>query len=719
MLNAAQFRAAVNQYAASKDSFLLNSNTNWFDQVDRTGIGQEHNFAVAGAGEHMDYRASVNYLKQKGIIDATTAERVTLSANYNQRLFKDRLNLRFNLRGARSSDDYTPGGVISNAAQMGPTQPIHDPISKTGFYNWPGDALTSADNPSEILALAIDQSTTYRGIGNLTAAYNLPWIDGLTANLNLGFDATRVDRETFTPSTLHHETATTHGTNFRTDRTQQNQLVETYLNYAVPKSLGPGILDVTGGYSYSQSNADSGSFQAIGLLTDELGVNGFAATTVKNQLFVTDSKLISFFGRLNYNVNDRYLAAFTIRRDGSSRFGTGKQWGTFPSAAVAWRISEEPFLKGKWSLSDLKIRASAARTGNQAFQDYRQRSVYVVSDGQSQYSFGDSTITTARPSAVDPDIHWESTRSYDVGIDFGFMNQRITGAIDWYNKHTSDMIFTVPVAAFTNLSNFVTTNIGTMRNRGTEFSLSARILEGGSTGKGLHWTTDFTAAHNGNTLLQITPFGGAGLKILTGGIAGGVGTNIQVFTPGFPINSFFVFKQKYANGKPLEGQYVDLNGDGIINQSDLRPFHDPAPKWIFGHSSYLSYGKWDFGFTLRAYTGNYVYNNVASNTGNYHQLSTGNAPYNLSTSVLSSGFVQPQYQSDYYVEKASFLRMDNLSLGYSFTIRGEAARLFGNVQNVWTITGYDGVDPTAGVNGIDNNIYPRSRTFTGGLNLRF
>jgi TonB-linked SusC/RagA family outer membrane protein len=724
MLNAAQFRAAVLAHAdTARSNQLLNANTNWFDQVDRTAYGQEQNFALSGAGSSMDYRLSANYLDQKGVIQGTNTKRLTLGLNYNQRLLADRLNLRFNVRGSRASDLFTPGGVLSNAAQMGPTQPVKDSTTATGYYDWPkrgGSSIQSADNPVAILNLAQDKSTTYRGLGNVQAGYELPWINGLSANLNLGFDATKAERIQFTPGNLHSEIKSGHfGNYFRTNPTQLNTLVESYLNYAVPRAVGPGLLDLTGGYSYSNSHAEFPSVRAESLSTNLLGSDGIpAAKTTTASLDVQDAKLISFFGRVNYNINDRYLAAVTVRHDGSSRFGPSNQWGTFPSVAAAWRLSEESFLKGIRALSDLKLRASWARTGNQSFGNYLYAPTYSVGDGQAQYFMGpDGFVTTIRPSAVDTNIKWESTRSFDIGLDFGFANQRITGAIDWYDKQTKDLIFSVPAAAGTIPGDFITTNIGTMRNQGIELNLSAKVLMGEQGGLG--WTADFTFASNRNRLLTITPFGGSATQILTGGIAGGVGQTIQVLRPGEPINSFYVFKQLYDdNGKPIEGSYADLNGDGIVNDNDKRPFHDPAPKFILGHSSYLTYGKWDLGATVRAYLGNYVYNNVASNLGTFAEVNRG-SPYNLHTSVLETGFVGTQYFSDYYVEKASFLRLDNLTLGYSFNLRGQSARVFGTLQNVFTITGYSGVDPTAGLNGIDNNIYPRSRTFTGGLSLRF
>jgi outer membrane receptor protein involved in Fe transport len=437
---------------------------------------------------------------------------------------------------------------------------------------------------------------------------------------------------------------------------------------------------------------------------------------------VQESRLISFFGRVNYNLNDKYLIAASVRRDGSSRFGPDNQWGVFPSVSLGWRLSQESFMRGVTLFSDLKLRASWAKTGNQGFGNYLQFSSYRLGNNEAQVQFGDVFVPTIRPSAVDPGIKWEETDAYNVGLDFTMLNQRVSGTFDVYSKNTDDLIFRVPVAAGTNLSNFVTTNIGRVKNRGYELGLSARLLQGSR--NGLTWTTDFTASHNTNELISINPFAGPTERIRVGGIAGGVGTLIQVFQRKFPINSFLVYTHKRgADGKPIYStnaldMYVDRNADGNINNDDLAPFHDPAPKWMLGHSSYLGYRNFDLSFTLRSYLGNYVYNNVASNLGVYQEVTRG-SPYNLHASVLETGFETPQYFSDVYVEDASFLRMDNVTLAYTFNYRGQPVRVFGTLQNAFTITGYSGVDPTAGLGGIDNNIYPRSRTFTAGFTLRF
>jgi outer membrane receptor protein involved in Fe transport len=440
---------------------------------------------------------------------------------------------------------------------------------------------------------------------------------------------------------------------------------------------------------------------------------------------------VSFFGRANLSLKDKYLLTGSVRRDGSSKFGPDNQWGIFPSAAFAWRVINEPFMKNVGWLSDLKLRLSWGVNGNQAFNNYLAYSTYTVGTNLAQVQFGDEFVTTIRPSAVDPDIKWEETTSTNVGLDFGLLSSRLTGTIDYYYKKTEDLIFNVPVAAGTNLSNFVTTNIGSMENRGIELGLNYRVFEG--TNGAFSWDASLNAAKNDNKLLGINAGGTGGNQILVGPIDGGVGSNVEVLKPGYPVNSFFVYQHKRdANGKPVYADtngdkniddkdlYVDLNGDGNVNQDDLRPYKSPAPKWILGASSQMNFKNFDGSFTLRAYLGNYVYNNIASNLGHYSAVK-GAAPGNLDASVLNTGFVNPQYFSDVYVEDASFVRLDNVTIGYRLPKFGslKQLRVFGTVQNVFTLTDYSGIDPTAGVTGIDRNIYPQSRTFMTGFTVGF
>lgn len=740
MLNAAEFRTAVTQHSSNANQ-LANDNTNWFDLVTRNALGQEHNLAITSMGDNSDLRVSLGYLNQDGIIRGTTIDRLSAGVNFTQRLLDDNLNIRTSLKGSRVADQFTPGGVLSNAAQMGPTQPVYDPTSITGYANWPGNQFTSADNPLEILALGKDDGRTWRSVGNVQTEYRLPFFQQLKGVVNLGYDITKATREQFSPTLLHRELkgAGTHGRYYRRDETFQNGLFEGYLNYNAGIHSLPGTFDVTAGYSYSQGRGEYPSVTVTQLSSDALELNGIpgSAATPLPTMWVDENKLISFFGRANYNLKDRYILSASLRRDGSSRFGPGNAWGTFPSFSAAWRISEESFMKNNGLLDELKLRGSWGKVGNQSFANYQQYTTYTYSDATSQVWFDGQFVTTIRPNPADKNLRWEETKAYDAGFDFAI--GRLNGSFDYYNKDTNGLIFTVPVAVGVNLSNFVTTNIGTMNNKGFEVSLSTKLLDGGR--NGFNWTVDFNGSHNKNELTQITPFTTGVQRIETGDVAGGVGTKIQVLTPGVPVYSFYVYKHKMVNGKPLyqdvagldsngkvtntpdgsikpEDLYEDLNGDGKVNDSDRRPFHDPAPKWILGHSSYLTYGKFDGAFTLRAYLGNYTYNNVASNLGAYAEVTRG-SPYNLHRSVLETGFETPQYQSDYYIEDASFLRMDNISVGYNLTYRGQPMRIYGSVQNAFTMTGYSGVDPTAGLNGIDNNIYPRSRTFAGGVTVKF
>jgi len=732
MLNAAQFRAAVIAHdSATGFAQLGNANTDWFSLVDRNGAGIRQDVALSGSGATNNYRLSLGYLNQDGVLQASSSQRISLGIHYDQRLYGDRLDLKANVNGARTYNTTSPGGVLYNAAQMGPTQPVFDATSVTGYYNWPGNSLTSPDNPLEVLNGALDHSTTFRSVGNIQAKYDFsqfPTLQGLTATANLGFDVTNIDHVTFYPNNIHLETKNgTDGSFFEEQPTQTNTDLDLYLNYQPQTLIGPGAIDFTGGYSYGQSR---GRFPNIAetKITTNLLTDGGIPQSVNPPipgLFVDNSKLISFFGRLGYNIGDKYLFNASMRRDGSSKFGPGNQWGNFPAASAAWRISQEPFFH-VGPISDLKLRASWGKTGNQAFGSYLFLSTFQPCTSTAQAQFGNAFVCPYRPSGVDPNIKWESTATTDLGFDYGLLGSRLVGSFDWYNKKTDGLLFDVPVDPSNNLVNHLITNVGNMKNTGFDFDVTARLLDAAPGSTGLSWTASFNMNHNTNTLLAINANNPALAGVIrTGGIAGGVGSTIQVLQPGEPINSFFTCQQVYQNGKPQEGVYVANPTDTTSTKNtcklgtNTRASHDPAPHWMFGFTNTMTYHNFDFSFTLRAWLGNYVYNNVASNLGNYRQLTAGSSPYNLQASVLTTNFQNQQLLSDYYVENGSFLRMDNISIGYTFPWAGRQLRAYAIVQNAFTITGYSGVDPTAGTNGIDNNIYPRARTITGGLDVKF
>ncbi|HEY0019277.1 MAG TPA: SusC/RagA family TonB-linked outer membrane protein [Longimicrobium sp.] len=728
LLGAADFRAAVQQYAPSRLSLLGNANTNWVTAVERDAIGQEHNVAVSGSGGSMNYRLSLGYLDQEGVVLGSETERVSGALNYNHLLFSDALNVQVSLIGSRTDDAFTPGGVIGAANAFAPTQPIR--TESGAYYEWAN--TLAPNNPLAELGLVQDHGTTYRGVGNVETRYQLPFVRGLSATGRVGFDITEAERTEFRPTTVHAEveSGANRGFFWQRNPTQTNTVLDLFGNYTSDLGWMDSNLDATAGYSYETSDAEYPEFQADSLASDLLGANGIPGGSgkVRSFLNIEESKLASFFGRVNLSIRDRYLLTLSVRRDGSSRFGGTNQWGTFPSAAFAWRLIDEEFIPEAGWLDDLKLRASWGVNGNQSFGNYLYVSSYRYGDEQARALFGDQWVGTIRPSAVDPNIKWEETTSYNLGLDYAVLGGRLSGSVDYYVKDTDDLLFSVPVAAGTNLSNYVLTNIGSMRNRGVELALSARLLEGGS--RGFSWTADFNAAHNVNRLLSINPVGGGAEQIPVGGISGGVGNTIQVLQPGLPVNSFLVYRHRRdSNGDPvadgdgveLTDMYEDLNGDGEITQSDREAFESPSPDWILGHTSNVTFARFDLGFTLRAYLGSHVYNNVASNLGNYAALTNSGGPNNLHSSVLEYGFDDPQYFSDVYVEDASFLRMDNITLGYRVPARSafRDLRVYGTVQNAFTLTGYSGVDPTAGLNGIDNNLYPRSRTFSAGVSLGF
>jgi len=733
LMNAAQFKAAVEQFAPSNLSLIGDANTDWQNAIQRTGFGQQHDLAFSGGKDQMNYRVSLGYLDQAGVIRGTDAQRASLSFNYNDHFLGDQLELHTNVKGARGHDLFTPLGVVGAAIAMAPTEPI---MNSAGGFTQYSNPLGS-NNPVADIDQLSDQGIDYRSVGNIEVNYHAPFIKGLTATVRGGYDYGRAERTQFSPSYSQFQLEnSTGGTFARNNPSQINTVLETFGDYKHRFESIKSDLDLTGGYTYEKFSFDSTRILASGLTTDLLGDGGIpGAKTMQNTLYEEDALLVSFFGRGTWTYKDRYTLMGSVRRDGSSKFGPANQWGIFPAVAASWRIIDEPFMQNvKW-LSDLKLRASWGVNGNQSFGNYLYLSSYQIGDALSQAQFGNELVTTIRPSGVDPNIKWEETRSTDVGIDYGFAKNRFTGTIDGYTKKTTNLIFLTPVPAGANLCNYCTTNIGSVQNRGIELGFNARVLDAPK--GGLTWDASFNVSRNSNKLLSL--YGGASTQIPIGAISGGVGSKIQVLQPGIPVGSFFVLQHKAVNPKgatvdlPDTALYVDQNGDGIINQNDLRPFHSPFPTWIFGQSSQLHWRQFDASYTMRANLGNYVYNNVAANQGHYSNVQGSVPPANLSTSVLETNFINPQYFSDIYVENASFLRMDNITIGYTFPRFGSlrSLRVFGTVQNVFTITGYSGIDPEASSVGfmtnagntsnfgIDNNLYPRSRTYLVGAGIDF
>jgi iron complex outermembrane receptor protein len=500
---------------------------------------------------------------------------------------------------------------------------------------------------------------------------------------------------------------------------KRNQLLEFYANYVKEVESIKSNFDVMAGYSYQRLWRKGATYET------NLPLNNDTANLVvrENTDYATENVLISFYGRINYTLMGRYLVTFTLRNDQTSRFSPDTRSGVFPSVALAWKIKDESFLRDVKVLSQLKLRLGWGVTGQQNINqgDYPYLPRYTYSEANARYQLGQIFYQTLRAEGYDANIKWEETTTINAGIDFGFADDRYYGSIDVYQRKTEDLINFIPVPAGSNLTNFILTNIGNLENRGIEFSIYTRPV----VTEKVNWTIGANASYNENKITKLTASDDPSyLGVETGGIAGGVGNNIQIHSVGHPSSSFFVYEQVYgSDGKPIQGMYVDRNGDGEISGADRYHYKKPAADWWFGINSAVSWNNWEFSFSGRANIGNYVYNNVASENGVFERLYRPEGPYlsNIASSVFNTNFVNPQYLSDYYIQDGSFFRMDYMTLSYFFPSLGKTKlklRISGTVNNAFVITGYDGLDPEI-PSGIDNNIYPRPRVYVLGINLQF
>lgn len=733
-LNAAQLRTAVQTYAPSNTGLLGTANTNWFDALSQTGAGQEHNFAVAGVKQDLQYRLSLGWLQDEGVLQGDQTKRLSAGFNYADHLFNDLVEVQSTLRGVRTSDIFGGGRFLGTALTSAPTNPIFN--SDGSFF-----ATSNVLEPRNALAQLADQISdgrTDRGIGNVQARLNAPWVTGLSGTIRGSFDAARTQQRTFVPTTDPGESFTIdtlRGSFYQNLPDATTLVMDAFANYVHRVERVGTDVDLTGGYSYETFRGNNASFSVNGLGSNALTVGGIPSARQRNlpQVNIQETKLASFFGRANFTFADRYLLGLSVRRDGSSRFGTNNQWGTFPAASVGWRMYDESFLKDRIpGVSDLKLRYSYGLNGNQPTGNYVSYSTYSYSQPITQVQFGNVFIPTLQPSTANPDLKWEESATSDIGLDYGLFDDRITGSLDYYNKKTTNLLFEATVPGGSNFNNRLLQNIGSLRNTGFEIGLNASVLGGGGAGMfgRLRWDANFSASTNKSELLKISTTAGQVSEILTGQIGLG-GDFVQTLRPGLPLNTFRVYEVKRDNkGNPVTGPqtalnttyYVDQNNDNKIDVNDLVTKHSPQPKWILGHTSNFTYGPADLSFTLRSYLGYYVYNQVASASGNYALLQQGGVLRNLSALVYKYNFVNPQFSSELFVEKADFVRMDNITLGLALpNYRAlRATRVFGTVQNVFTSSKYSGVDPLAGgLGGIDNNTYPLSRIFTLGLSVGF
>lgn len=724
IFSADDYRSFINsnfEAGSSEVAALGTASTDWQDEIYESATGHDHNISLAGGiADVLPYRLSLGYTDKAGVLKTDKFERTTASLNLSPGFLDNTLQINFNFKGMWTKNRFADRGAIGNAIEFDPTKPIFDEQSPyQNYFTYFADSLLnpnklSPTNPVSLLDLVRDLSEVTRYVTNGSIDYRLPFFKDMRANLNLGYDYSKGTGTKNIPTTasFSFNPDTGGGVNNTYEQIKKNELLEFYLNYA--KEVGDHKVDVMSGYSWQHFFIEDYSLNS--------DVAGTPTETVEKRE-PREYYLLSLFGRLNYTLMDKYLFTFTLRRDGSSRFSPDNRWGLFPAAAFAYKILDDK--SGK--VNNLKLRLGYGVTGQQDIGDshqeldfYAYQPVYTQGLENAQYQFGNTFVPTFRPEEYDANIKWEETVTYNVGVDFGLLDNRITGSLDYYIRKTEDLLNRIPVPAGTNLSNFVTTNVGNLENRGIELALNFVPVRT----KDLIWEFGFNATHNKNEITKLTATDDPDyLGVETGGISGGVGTNIQIHSVGFPAFSFLVGEQVYAeNGLPIENLFVDRNGDGVINNADGYRFKNPAPDYFFGFTTNLDYKNFSISAAARSNIGNYIYNNVESDKAFFNRIYLSpDILRNSLTEINNIGWQNPVYRSDHFVQNGSFFRIDHITASYRFDnlVKDEGSiTVSATLQNPLLITPYTGVDPEI-QNGIDNNIYPRTRTILVGVSANF
>jgi TonB-linked SusC/RagA family outer membrane protein len=703
VLGADQYRALASNPGFDSSS-LGNANTNWQDEIYTTGIGAIHNITVSKGYESSNFRINFNHVSQEGPLQ-DLYERNGINASFVQRLLDNDLKLSLVTKAVQDEFSYANTGAIGAAARFDPTQSVFD--ENGNFTQYGFDANLAPANPLYLLDQYDDRQTIKRLISNFNIDYKFWFLRDLTLNVNAGIDYAENDGHKFIGPNPNNVDA--FATNEVSSGQNRNTSLDFYLNYKKNIESINTKIDVTAGHAFQEFYRSS----------------SFDRTTNTNisQTDINRNSLESYFARASFDIADRYLISASFRRDGSSRFSEDNRIGYFPGVSVGWKLMNESFLQDSF-FSNLKLRAGWGVTGQQEIgPNYGYQGIYTPSrNDAANIQFGTQPngdpifISTLRPEGFDEDLKWEETTQYNVAVDFGFFNNRLNGTIDGYYRETEDLLSSVPVPAGANLTDILLTNVGEVTSRGLEFSLNAVIFQKEDFG----WDTNFNVTFQEQEITSLSLNNDPNYFIQTGGINGGVGNNIQILKPGYDPTTFFVFRQIYDNdGNPIEGAYVDVNGDNQITEADRQAYKKATPDAFIGFTNNFRYKKFDLNFTFRGSFGNYVYNNSASENGNLNNVV--NQPgyqANAHSSLLATGFVNQNLFSDLYIQRADFVRLDNISIGYTIPFEKITLRTSLTATNLFVITEYDGLDPEID-NGIENNFYPRTRDIVLGLNFTF
>ena len=695
-------------------------NTDWQREIYQIAPTYDGNISFNGRAGFLPYRVSGGFMTQEGTLKGSKMNRATASVNLSPTFLENHLTVNLNGKGTYTKNWYANQGAIGAANHYDPTKPVKDPNGLNGYTTWydaSGNINTMATmNPVALLEALEDVADAKRFIGNTQFDYKVHGLEALRFNLNLGLDwaqsAGITELAKGSEASYHNTNQSGGGSHTDYDYTRRNTTLEFYGDFNKTYNEQHNV-DLMAGYSwqhfYSENSSKSFRIADKASLGESVG---------KGELY-----LISFFGRANYGFADKYLLTATVRADGTSRFQNHK-WGIFPSVAFGWNVLKENFMANANKLSTLKLRLSWGETGQQEVGGYYDTFAQFLTAQQGSYYFTNGSGYTNPIVALgySADLRWETTTTYNAGVDMGFWNDRLTASVDLYKRDTRDILNYIPVPALSNLTNYLNTNIGSMTNLGAELDVNAILVET----RDASWTAGFNVAYNKNKITKLTVSDDDATGVETGGISGGTGNNVQMFQVGYPMRTFYLYQQVYdTDGRPVNGVYVDRNNDGQINADDKYFGHHADADVTFGFNTSFSYKNFTAALSGHASVSNWVYNNVASDTEMLADLWTNQFVSNRVATAPQSMFTQAQYLSDYYLQNASFLKLDNFTLGYTFpklfnvaSDRPFSLNVFGTVQNICTLTGYTGIDPEI-YGGIDGTVYPRPRTFVGGIKINF